>query len=204
MVVDDTGKVQVDVVLGHANLLRDFHNLDLDIDLNEVFGEWVDLDKTRVDGSSKATELGDQTNVTLRDGLVGIRAAETTRDCSHGSNDVTEGVDHGSVPAVLRLIFGVGLDHLRIGWLQIFTARRLDLDNGILAAEILGARTWQFVQWGFATPVDTVCLRHCGLVLRCDVQCGELVDVFTRQKGSVVECRVLSRGIGGELRKRNG
>ena len=62
--------VLVFLTFGHANLLRHLHNLNLDIDLYERFGERVDLDETRVDGASETTELGDETNVTLLDGFV--------------------------------------------------------------------------------------------------------------------------------------
>jgi hypothetical protein len=32
------------------------------------------VDKTRVDGAGEATELGDESNIALRDGLVGVGA----------------------------------------------------------------------------------------------------------------------------------
>ena len=68
------------ITFGHANLLRDLNNLNLDIDLNERFGERVDLDKTRVDGTSETSKLGDETDVTLLDRLVWIRAADAARN----------------------------------------------------------------------------------------------------------------------------
>lgn len=77
VVVDNTGELESDVVLGHADLLGNFHNLNLDIDLDEALGERVDLDETWVNGAVETTELGDETNVALRDRLVWVRAANT-------------------------------------------------------------------------------------------------------------------------------
>jgi hypothetical protein len=44
-------------------------NLNLDIDLNEVFGEWVDLHQAWIDRTREAAELGDETDVALGHGL---------------------------------------------------------------------------------------------------------------------------------------
>lgn len=74
------------LTFGHANLLRYLHDLDLDIDLYELFGERVDLDKTRVDGASETTELGDETNITLVDRLVGVRAAKAAGNGTESTN----------------------------------------------------------------------------------------------------------------------
>ena len=38
VIVDDGGEVEGHVVLGHADLLRNFDDLDLDIHLNELLG----------------------------------------------------------------------------------------------------------------------------------------------------------------------
>ena len=70
-VVDDRCEGQVDVVLGHADLLWHLDNLDLDVDLNEALGQWVDLDESWVDGAGESSELGDQTDVSLRDCMCG-------------------------------------------------------------------------------------------------------------------------------------
>jgi hypothetical protein len=96
-VVNDRGELQRDVVLGHADLLGDFDDLDLDVDLNELLGERVDVDETRVHGAREATELCYQANIALRHGLVGVWAAETAWDCAEGANDTTKGVDLGGV-----------------------------------------------------------------------------------------------------------
>ena len=52
------------------------NNLNLDIDLEETFTERVDLDETGIDRAVESPELGDQTDVTLRDGFVGVRTAD--------------------------------------------------------------------------------------------------------------------------------
>lgn len=59
VVVDNRCEVDGDVVLSHADLLRDFNNLDLDVDLDELLRERVDLDETRVDCAVEASELRD-------------------------------------------------------------------------------------------------------------------------------------------------
>jgi hypothetical protein len=96
-VVNDRRELQRDVVLGHADLLGDFDDLDLDIDLDELLGEGVDVDETRIHGAREATELCYQANIALRHGLVGVRAAETAWDCAKGANDTAKGVDLGRV-----------------------------------------------------------------------------------------------------------
>jgi hypothetical protein len=96
-IVNDRGELQRDVVLGHADLLGNFDNLDLDVDLDELLGEGVNVDETWVDGSRKAAELCYQANIALRHGLVGVWAAETAWDCAEGADDTTEGVDLGGV-----------------------------------------------------------------------------------------------------------
>ena len=104
MVVNDGGQVESDVVLGHADLLGhlcryklaivevcafvDVHtnNLNLDIDLNETFTERVNLDETGINSAIESTELGNQTDVTLRDRFVGVGTANAAGESSHGSN----------------------------------------------------------------------------------------------------------------------
>jgi hypothetical protein len=104
VVVDDGGEAQGDVVLCHANLLWNLCSLNLDVDRDETLAERVDLDETRVDSLVETTELGDKTNITLLDVLVRVRADYATRNGTHGTNASTEGVDHGTIPAL-----GVGL-----------------------------------------------------------------------------------------------
>ena len=120
------------LTFGHANLLRHFHDLDLDIDLHERFGERVDLDETRVDGASETTELGDETNVTLLDGLVRVRAADAARNRTEGTDGRTQSIDHAAVPASARSIFGISFDDLRVRWLKVFTTRRLHVDDRVV------------------------------------------------------------------------
>ena len=62
------------------------NNLNLDIDLDKTFTEWVDLDKTRINSSVESTKFGNQTNITLRDRFVGIRTYHAAGNSSHSSN----------------------------------------------------------------------------------------------------------------------
>lgn len=89
VVVDDGGEVKSDVVLGHADLLGDLDNLDLDVDLDETLRKWVDLDETGVDGLVEAAELGDEADVALVHVLVRIRAANTAWDSTDRTDDGT-------------------------------------------------------------------------------------------------------------------
>ena len=57
-------------------------DLDLDVDLDQLFGEGVDLDETGVDGAVEAAELGHEADVSLADWFVGVRAADATWDGS--------------------------------------------------------------------------------------------------------------------------
>lgn len=57
-------------------------DLDLDVDLDQPFGEGVDLHETGVDGAVEAAELGDEADVALADWFVGVRAADATWDGS--------------------------------------------------------------------------------------------------------------------------
>jgi hypothetical protein len=92
-VVDNRREIERDVVLGHADLLGDLDDLDLDVDLHKVLGERVDVDQARVDSALKATKLGHKTNISLRHWLVGVGADNAARDCAHGTDAATEGVD---------------------------------------------------------------------------------------------------------------
>ena len=94
MIVDDGREGEVDVVFGHADLFRNFDDLNLDVDLNERFGQRVDFDETRVDCAREATELGDQPDLALRDGLVWVGADDAAWDGSQGTDAPAESVDH--------------------------------------------------------------------------------------------------------------
>ena len=54
LVVNDRGKVQSNVVLGHANLAWNFDDLNLDVDSSKVLTERVDFDQTGIDGALEA------------------------------------------------------------------------------------------------------------------------------------------------------
>lgn len=123
MVVDDTGQPEGDVVFGHANLLWNLGNLDLDVDLDQALGQRVDLDETRVNGAVETAEFGDETNISLIDTLVGVRADDATGNGSHGTDDSAKGIDHLSVPAGR---IGLRADSGGIGALEIILLGRLD------------------------------------------------------------------------------
>ena len=93
VVVNDGSKAKGDIVLGHAELLWDFGNLNFDIDLNETLAERVDLDQTRVDSLVKATELRNQANIPLVNTLVWVGANDAAGDCAQGTDAGAEGVD---------------------------------------------------------------------------------------------------------------
>lgn len=94
VVVDDRGQAQGDVVLGHADLLGDLCDLDLDVHLEEVLAERVDLDQTRVDGLVELAKLGDETDVALLDALERVGADDAAGNSAHGTDDGTESVDY--------------------------------------------------------------------------------------------------------------
>lgn len=93
VVVDDRGEVDTDVVFGHADLLGDFDDLDLDVDLDEVLGQGVDFDETGVDSLVELAELGDETDVALADGFVWVGAADAAWDCTEGADESTDAVN---------------------------------------------------------------------------------------------------------------
>lgn len=93
VVVDDAGEVEVDVVLGHADLLGDFDNLDLDIDLDQALRQGVDLDQTGVDCLVEFAELRDEADITLANVLVRVGAADAARNGARGSHAGTKSVD---------------------------------------------------------------------------------------------------------------
>lgn len=93
VVIDNGSELERNVVLGHADLLWDFDNLNLDIDLDESLGERVDLDETWVDGTVETAELCDETDVALGDRLVGVGAADAAGDGAEGADAGAETVD---------------------------------------------------------------------------------------------------------------
>lgn len=93
VVVDYRRQVERDVVLGHADLLRDLDDLDLDVDLDQALGEGVDLDQARVDSLVEFAKLGDQADIALVHVLVRVRADDAAWDGTQGSNKGTKAVD---------------------------------------------------------------------------------------------------------------
>jgi len=128
--------VQGDVVFGHADLLRHLNYLNLNIYLDQVLRQGIHLNQTGIHSSCKATELGDQADISLSNRLVGIRTDDTAWNGAERADDITKGVYHGAVPAMLTRIFGVGLDDARVRGLKILTAWRLDLDEGVVGCSV--------------------------------------------------------------------
>jgi len=141
VVVDDRGQVEGDVVLSHTDLLGHLNNLNLNIDLDKALAERVDLDQTRINSAVEATELGDQTDITLRDRLVWVGADDAARNGTHGSDTRTQSVDHASVPAMVALV-ALADESLGIAGLEILSARRLDVDHGVVAATGGASMVW--------------------------------------------------------------
>lgn len=115
VVVDYGCEVEGHVIFGHADLFWDLcgeivsgciiggevglwkcglvtHTdyLDLDVDLDQSFGERVNLDETGVDGAIESTEFGDQSDVSLGYWLVWIGTDDTAWDGSTGSDTRTK------------------------------------------------------------------------------------------------------------------
>ena len=61
LLVNHGGKVEVNIILGHAHLLRHLYGLDFDIHRLELLTPGVDLDQTGVDGAfeSGRSKYGD-------------------------------------------------------------------------------------------------------------------------------------------------
>lgn len=109
-------------------------NLDFDIHLYQVLRQRVHLHQPRIHRARKATELGDQADITLMHLLERVRADNTAWDCADRADDCSEGVYHAAIEAVRAGVFGIRLDDLRIGWLQVFPTGRLDLYDGVSVA----------------------------------------------------------------------
>lgn len=77
VVIDYRSEVNSHIILGHADLLWDFADLNLDIYLGEFLGKWVDLHKARVHCAIETAKLGDKTDVALANTLVRVGTAET-------------------------------------------------------------------------------------------------------------------------------
>ena len=93
MVINNRGQLQRDVVFSHADLLRDFDDLDLDVDLDEALGEGVDFHETGIDGAVETSKFGDKADVALGDGLVRVGAADAAWDGAEGADAGAETVD---------------------------------------------------------------------------------------------------------------
>ena len=104
VIVDDRRQMHGDIILGHAHLLGHLAKLDLDIDVNQPLGERIDLDETGVDGTVEASKLGDQTDIALGNGLVGVRADEAARNRAEDPDAVAQSVDEGSVDSVAGIV----------------------------------------------------------------------------------------------------
>lgn len=115
--------------------LRHTNNLNLDINLDNALAERVDLNETGVDGLVELAELGDKTNITLVNLLVGVGAADAAGDGAEISHDGTEGIDHGAVPVVRVRVL---VDDRGIALLQVLSARPFDR-HGDRGAEARGA-----------------------------------------------------------------
>jgi len=109
------------------------NNLNLDIDLDETLGERVDLDKTWIDCAIETTKFGDETDITLRNGLVRVGTEDTAWNSTHGSNARTQGVDHASIPAMSSLV-AFASKCLRIRRLKILSLWWFDIDQRVVTA----------------------------------------------------------------------
>lgn len=93
MIINHTRQLQCNIILRHADLLWHLDDLDLDIDLDEALGERVDLHETWVDGAVKTPEFGDEADVALGDGLVGIGTADAAGDGAESADAGAKTVD---------------------------------------------------------------------------------------------------------------
>lgn len=114
VVVNDGSQAESDVVFGHTHLLGNLcldivlvafsvekwtylihtNNLNLDVNLDEALAKRIDLDKARVDGTSEATKLGNEPDITLLDRLVGVRANNTARNSTKSPDASSNRIDH--------------------------------------------------------------------------------------------------------------
>ena len=162
------------------------NNLNLDINLNELLGQWIDLDETRVDGAIKSPEFRDQAHITLAHWPVWIGAADATGNGTKSTNDGAEGIDwaqhlaltfseggnhegeltHRPIPAMGGSILAFALKRLRIRWLQVLATRRL---NTNCAADLIVAVIAVAIKanWSFAILHGAGGGRHVQVVCFC-------------------------------------
>ena len=93
VVVDNGGEADANIILRHADLLWYFDDLDLNIDLDELLGQRIDLDKTRVDSAVETAEFRDEADISLADGFVGVGADNAARDGTAETDAGPEVVD---------------------------------------------------------------------------------------------------------------
>lgn len=135
MVVNDRRKMQRNVVLGHAHLLGHLHNLNLDIDLNKVFREGVNLDESGVHRLVETSEFGDEADIALGDGLVGVWTADAAGNGAEEADYAADAVNHPGIPALREGIFGGG-EGASVGGLEVFDAGGLNLEGWLAGAAI--------------------------------------------------------------------
>ena len=67
--------------------------LNFDVHLDQLLRERIDLDKTRIHGTVKATKFGDKTNIALVDRSIWIWTDNTAWNRAECSNAGSEGID---------------------------------------------------------------------------------------------------------------
>lgn len=75
--------------------MENWHTNDLNfhVDLDEFLRQRVDFHETWIDSAIEATELSDQTDISLADWLVWVGANEAARDGTTATDERTKGVD---------------------------------------------------------------------------------------------------------------
>lgn len=162
VVVDDRGQAQSNIVLRHTDLLRDFCNLNLHVDGDEILAERVDADKTWVNGLVELAKLGDKTDVALLDTLERVGADDATRDGATGSYAGPESIGYGGGQYLLHLTdddrkskcthsavpalgVGIGSNDSGIAALKILFLGRLNGHPALrLEADVCGIVLWSF------------------------------------------------------------
>lgn len=98
--------LDIDIILGHDDLMRDVSNLDLDIDLYQLLSDRVNLCQTGVDNLVEFAKASNETDRALGDGLVRVGAADAAGDGSEGADEVSSGVHETAVNAVVLIVRG--------------------------------------------------------------------------------------------------
>lgn len=93
VIVDDRGQVQGDIVLGHADLLGDFNDLNLDIDLDNALRQRINFDQAWVNSLVEAAKFGDEADVALVDILVRVGAADATWNGAESTDEGSQTVN---------------------------------------------------------------------------------------------------------------